>query len=212
MIDINKIKDDVEIMLLASNWSHDFEHTLRVYNLAVHIWKIEWADMDVLEVAALMHDVARHIQDKSAWKICHAEKWAEEVIAYLSENGFEELYIENVAHAVRCHRYRWQNVPKTLEAKILFDADKLDWLWAIWIWRSFHFAWEHSWKLHDPIPNLSPEAEYTEDDTPYREFLIKWKKMCERLFTEEAKKIAAWRYEFMNDFFQRLNKEYNWDF
>lgn len=207
---ISEIRKEIEYIFNSQDSTHDFDHTLRVCNLALHIAKIENADLEIIEVSSLLHDIARHEQDKSKWKICHAEKWWELARSFLQKRWFEEDFIAKVVHAITCHRFRWKNIPETLEAKILFDADKLDWIWATWIWRAFLFAWEHHAKLHSNEPNISPEAEYTKEDTAYREFVVKLSKIKDKLFTTEAKRIAEWRHNFMVEFFDRLNYEIDW--
>ncbi len=193
------------------NWSHDWDHTLRVYNLAMHIAKVEWADLDVIAAASLLHDVSRHVQDKSKWKICHAEHWSVVAKAYLEVLWLDENFIAKVVSAIRTHRFRGNNIPDTLESKIIYDADKLDSIWAVGIARSFHFAWDHKAKLHDINPNLSKEAEYTQDDTAYREFHVRLKYIKDKLFTQEARNIAKKRHDFMIEFFDRFNEEFLWN-
>ncbi|EKE28828.1 MAG: hypothetical protein ACD_3C00006G0010 [uncultured bacterium (gcode 4)] len=211
MIDIERIKVDAEQFFKVSKWSHDWDHTLRVYNLAVHIWKIEWADMDIIRTAVLLHDMARHEQDMSSGKICHAEKGAVLSREYLETHDYPSDFIDKVVHAIWTHRFRKWNPPESLEGKILFDADKLDGIWAVWIGRSFLFAWEHHAKLHNPNPDLRPEAEYSDEDTAYREYIVTHSKIKDRLFTKEAKRIAESRHSFMEEFFKRLNREVEWD-
>ena len=65
--------------------SHAWEHTQRVRNLCMHIGRVEGADKEVLEIAALLHDVGRFYQDESKGTICHAEKGAEMAGALLEQ-------------------------------------------------------------------------------------------------------------------------------
>lgn len=78
MIDIiDAIKDFAKLHFSNAKYSHDWEHTLRVYNLCLHIGQKEGADLDVLSIAAYLHDIGRTHQDQSKGTICHAEKGAE---------------------------------------------------------------------------------------------------------------------------------------
>lgn len=208
---IKLIKTEIISYFNSIDSTHDLDHTLRVYNTALHIWKIEKANLDIIEVSALLHDIARLEQDKSVWKICHAELGWIKAKEILKKYSFNEDFINKVTHAITCHRFRWKNIPQTLEAKILYDADKLDSIWAIWIGRAFMFAWEHHAKLHNNKPDISSEAEYTKEDTAYREFVVKLSKIKDKLFTNEARKIAKYRHDFMVNFFERLEKEIIWE-
>ena len=73
---LNTIKREVKKRLEGVNSCHEWEHTERVYNLAMHIGKKENADLDVLGLAALLHDIARKEQDESNGKIDHAQRGA----------------------------------------------------------------------------------------------------------------------------------------
>jgi uncharacterized protein len=112
-----------------------------------------------------------------------------------------------VVHCIRTHRFRRRAVPQTLEARVLFDADKLDSIGAVGIGRAFLFAGEVGARLHDKRIDVRKTKPYTEDDTAYREFLVKLGRVRGRIFTREGKRIAAERHRFMVDFFGRLNKE-----
>ncbi len=74
---VEKIKIVAEKMFAAAKGSHDWEHTLRVFRLCRQIGNAEGADMDVLLIAACLHDIGRCYQDASHGRICHAEKGAE---------------------------------------------------------------------------------------------------------------------------------------
>lgn len=73
--------------------------------------------------------------------------------------------------------------------------------------RAFLFAGEIGAKLHDPNANTSPAAEYSQDDTAYREFTVKLKHVKDKIMTNEGKRIATERHDFMVKFFERLNEE-----
>jgi uncharacterized protein len=188
--------------------SHDWDHTQRVYNLCMHIGRIEKADMDVLKVAAYLHDVGRPFQEQSNGAICHAEKGAEIAADLLREYPIPDKQKANIIHCIRTHRFRGKNRPETLEAKILFDSDKLDAIGAIGIGRTFQFAGEIGAKLHNPLINPEVTSPYTEEDTGYREYQLKLSKIKDRIITNEGKRIAKGRHAFMVAFFKRFISEY----
>jgi uncharacterized protein len=95
-----------------------------------------------------------------------------------------------------------------LEAKVLFDADKLDAIGAIGIARAFQFAGEIGAKFHNPSANPEDTEPYTEDDTGYREFMVKLRKIKQRMLTAEGLRRAEERHAFMEAFFKRFLKEH----
>src|SRR5581483_4124816 len=111
--------------------AHNFEHILRVMRMAEYLARAEGGNVDIVRAAALLHDIARPEEDAAGQKgagqsLDHAEMSARDAYEFLLEQGADELFAERVAEAIRSHRFRGTAQPTTLEAKILFDADKLD--------------------------------------------------------------------------------------
>lgn len=204
---IEKIEKEAKKYFESAKGSHDFEHTERVLNLCIHIGKKEKADMDVLKIAAILHDIKRREQDDVLGEICHAELGAAEAENILGKYGFKKDFIEKVVHCIKTHRFRGKNIPETKEAKILYDADKLDSIGAVGIGKAFLFAGEVGAKLHNPGIDVEKTKEYSKEDTAYREFLVKLVKIKDKLTTKEGKRIAKERHKYMVGFFERLNKE-----
>jgi len=188
--------------------SHDWDHTQRVYNLCLHIGHVEGADTEVLKIAAYLHDVGRPYQDESKGTICHGEKGAEMACALLEEYPVSDAQKANIIHCIKSHRFRGACRPETLEAKVLFDADKLDAIGSIGIARTFQFAGEVGAKLHNPYINPEDTQPYTEEDTAYREFKLKLSKIKDRMLTAEGRRMANERHAFMEVFFQRFLQEH----
>ena len=188
--------------------SHDWEHTQRVCNLCIVIGKAEGADLEILQIAAYLHDVGRPYQDESKGDVCHAEKGAEMARGLMEEYPISGDRKENIIHCILSHRFRGDRRPKTPEARILFDADKLDAIGAVGIARAFLFAGEVGAKLHNPAINPEDTLPYTEDDTGYREFKLKLSKIKGRMLTAEGSRIAHERHDFMAGFFERFLAEY----
>ena len=188
--------------------SHAWDHTQRVCNLCMHIGNVEGTDMEVLQIAAYLHDIARPRQDDSKGTICHAEEGAEMARTLLEKYPLSAEQKANVVHCIRSHRFRGNHEPMTLEAKVLFDADKLDAIGAIGIGRAFQFAGEVGAKLHNPLVDPENTEPYTEEDTGYREFKLKLSKIKDRMLTAEGRRMARERHDFMEMFFERFLLEY----
>jgi uncharacterized protein len=168
--------------------THGFDHIERVYNACRHIGIIEKANFDILLPAALLHDIAREEQR-------HAQKGAEKVKPILRRYSQSEEDIEAIAAAISSHSFSGKKPPKTIEAKILSDADKLDALGAMGIYRTALYSGEHARAIEDFIAH----------------FYNKLLKLEKLLFTNEAKRMAAGRTKYMNDFLIQLEKELNQD-
>ena len=204
--------------------AHDINHVLRVYNLCLQLASYEQGvDMDVLKTAALLHDIARTREDKDGHShvlnVDHAVLGAEMSDKILREPGYPDGKIENVKHCIAAHRFRGGNLPKTIEAKILSDADKLDVLGATGIARSFTIGGECGEKIYLDIPTDEYIKENLEggklegriiDQSKHAsnlEFETKFKHIQDRLHTQKAREIARERLEYMKQFFERLKRE-----
>ena len=190
-----------------SHGSHDWEHSERVTTLALHIAKKENANIEVVRIAAILHDIGRENQDKSNGKICHADEGARLTRKILKTFNLSNDDKNNIIHCIQSHRFRNAHKPETIEAKVLFDADKIDSIGAVGIGRAFLFAGEIGAKLHNHGIDISQTQSYTKEDTAYREFVVKLSKVKDRLLTDEGKKIAQGRHDFMVQFFERMNLE-----
>ncbi len=201
------IRAEAEAFFRNARGSHDWDHTERVLRLCLRIGKKEKADLDVLRLAALLHDIGRGEEDRTGGKVCHGRAGAVLAGKLLRGRGLDPGLVQAVVHCIRTHRFRKRAVPKSLEAKVLFDADKLDSIGAVGIGRAFLFAGEVGARLHDKHIDVRRTKPYTREDTAYREFLVKLGRVRGRIFTREGKRIAAERHRFMAEFFDRLNKE-----
>jgi uncharacterized protein len=201
------IKEEVKPYFLNAKGSHDWDHVKRVYNLCLQIGKKENANIEVLKLAALLHDVARAEEQESKGKICHAERSAEIAKEILKKHNLDKETIEKIVHCIEAHRKKGKKKPETLEAKILFDADGLDALGATGIGRLFLYAGEIGSRLHIKDVDLEKHREYSKEDTAYREFNASVKYIKDRMLTTEGKRIAEERHKFMANFFNRLNNE-----
>jgi len=187
--------------------AHDFDHVLRVLALAEKLARAEGADLEIVRTAALLHDIARADEDTTGGD--HAEMAAERARAILRARGIAPEKIEAIAHAIQAHRFRTNAPPQTLEAKILFDADKLDSIGAVGIARAYQVSGALNQRLWSEVaPDaLATRQQRNSNHSAYAEFVVKLSKVRDRLFTASARQIAQERHAYMVDFFARLEKE-----
>lgn len=191
---------------------HGFDHVLRVYRMAERLALVEGADVEIVHAAALLHDAEgsataggeigrsnhHHASSEFARQVLEAENWPPERIAA-------------VQHCIRAHRFRDNSEPpQSLEAKILFDADKLDVIGAIGIVRTVAFDIVVGQPVYSEPSQLflsTGEKESGEPHSSYHEYLFKLSRIKDRLFTTAARAIAEERHQFMAEFFTRLAAE-----
>lgn len=193
---------------------HGFEHVLRVLQMAGQLAQAEGADLEIVRAAALLHDADGGVTlGGEAGRLDHHQRSALFARQVLAQEGWPEARISAVEHCIRAHRFRDnREAPQTLEAKILFDADKLDAIGAIGVARAIGHAAMHGQPAYVP-PSArfldSGEKEAGEVHSAYHEHLFKLNKLSERLFTPAARAIAAGRHAAMQAYFERLVAEMN---
>jgi uncharacterized protein len=203
--------DEARSYYSGEDAAHNFDHVLRVLRLAEHIGQAEGADTDILRAAVLLHDVARVAED--AGGPCHAQAGAEQARQILAAH--EEDSVDAVAHAIGTHRFRGSSPPQTLEARILYDADKLDAIGAIGVARAYAIAGRHAQRLWAEVPRgfakrsiLDARGDVTDEEhTPVHEYVFKLSRLKDALFTQTARAIAMDRHSYMAHFFERLERE-----
>jgi len=186
-----------------SDAAHDFDHVLRVLALAERIGQADEAAMEIVRTATLLHDVARAEEERTG--ACHARVGAEQARQILAGHPADK--VEAVAQAIASHRFRDEVVPQTLEARVLYDADKLDAIGAIGIARAYALAGKRGQRLWAETPADSLAESQSTDHTPVHEFIFKLSQLKEALFTDTARQIAKERHRYMVEFFTRLEEE-----
>ncbi len=187
---------------------HDRWHVERVYRLALRIAGELGAgvDLDVLKAAALLHDVARAMEDEGLVED-HAREGARIAREILARVGFPREKIERVAYCIEVHRFRSGVKPETLEAQILQDADRLDMLGAVGIARAFARGGWSNVPLHDP--SRPPKERYDgRSETVVNHLYEKVLKIRDTLNTEPARRIAERRHRFVEEFLERFLREW----
>lgn len=188
---------------------HGFDHIERVYGMCEVIGLREGADLEILKAAALLHD-ARGSHPVNGERTNHHIESAEFAKHVLQKIGWELSKIQAVQHCIISHRFREQARPETIEAKVLFDADKLDVIGAIGVVRALAYASQVKQPAY-----AAPSDMFLQNGTilpgephsAYHEYIYKLRNISELLFTQTARQIAQRRQAFLNEFFEELKRE-----
>jgi uncharacterized protein len=188
--------------------SHGWDHVERVMRSAEKIAATEKdADRFIVMVAAILHDIARIDEVDSTGNNCHAERGSRMAYDFLTASGLAAECAERIRLCILSHRYRNDHAPDSIEAKILYDADKLDSIGAVGIGRAFLFSGEVGARLHNSDIDVNLTKAYSKEDTAYREYIVKLRFIRDNMLTAEGKHMADERDRFMVKFFDRLQEE-----
>jgi uncharacterized protein len=194
---------------------HGFDHVLRVLRLAEHLASAEGADLDVVRAAALLHDAQppeTSTQPASSGKrSAHHLDSAAFARRQLKKEGWAEAQISAVEHCILAHRFRDDRErPQTLEARILYDADKLDAIGAVGVARAIAYAVTHGQPAYARPSEKFLQTGTVEPGEPhsaYHEYVFKLVNLKECLSTPAAKALAERRHQLMVAYFEQLEEE-----
>lgn len=206
--------DEARGLYVQGDAAHDFDHVWRVTRMAIRIAQAEGADVTVVRLAALLHDVslaAAGDDDHRVRRHAHHLAAADFAQELLLARGMGTAAVANVVHCIEAHRFRDRSVqPETLEAQCLYDADKLDSIGAIGIARAFAYGgahgsrlWTEPWTAAPPDDAMPTGAGYT----PVHEYVYKLRRILATLHTPTARRIGGERHRLMVAFFDRLDAE-----
>ena len=204
---INFVKKQLENAESGHNWFH----MERVYNNALLIAKEETCDLEVVQLAALLHDIADskfHDGDETV-----GPKVASDFLT--SENVSEET-INHVVKIIENISFKGGNFEKKFTSKeleIVQDADRLDAIGAVGIARTFNYGGFKNREIYNPEiePNLKmTKEEYKNSTAPtINHFYEKLLLLKDKMNTESGKKIAQQRHAFMETFLEQFYNEWN---
>lgn len=195
--------------VFATDFSgHDYFHTMRVYKMATNIAMKENADLQLVQLSALLHDVDDR---KLSPKTCENKDRA---VAFMRGQGLCEETIAQVKDIIGEVSFMGTDsvVPKTLEGKCVQDADRLDALGAMGIARAFAYGGNHNRIMYDPemkpALNMSKEEYQNHVSTTVNHFYEKLFLLKDMMNTESAKAIAEHRERYMKDYIDEFMDEW----
>ena len=207
---INKIADEVKQKLEGEGSGHDWWHIVRVWNMAKHICELEKADNFVVELSALLHDIAD-------WKFCEGDDTVGPKIArqILKKHSVSTEVINQVCDNIKDISFKGAGVKtemKTLEGKIVQDSDRLDAIGAIGIARTFAYGGHKNRLMYDPSKkptmHMSKEEYFKNESPTINHFYEKLLLLKERMNTKTAKELAEARHVFMEQYLERFFQEW----
>ena len=187
---------------------HDYFHTLRVFNMATRIAKAEDANLEIVQFAALLHDVDdRKVSPKTHENQANAR-------GFLAANGIDDQTIELICQIIREISFGSNDAsPTTLEGQCVQDADRLDAIGAIGIGRAFAYGGNHNRHMYHPdikpSLNMTKEEYRNSESTTINHFYEKLFKLTALMNTPTAFKIAQEREEYMKNFVSTFLDEWN---
>jgi uncharacterized protein len=199
----------VKEKLAGDSSGHDWWHVFRVWNMAKKIQETEGGNLFVIEMTALLHDVAD-------WKFYeNEEEGLQVIIDFLSEQNLENEIVDQIIEIIKNVSFKGAGVKDkmvSLKGKIVQDADRLDAIGAIGIARTFAFGGKYGNEIHNP--NLKSKLHESFDDykkdkgSTINHFYEKLLLLKERMHTNTAIQIAEQRHNYMEVFLKQFCNEW----
>jgi uncharacterized protein len=207
---IYKTQAHIKSLMLGEVTGHDWWHIHRVHQMAKFIAENENANSFIVEMAALLHDIAD-------WKFNNGDDTLSSNLAREWMEGFDlkSSCIEHVCEIINCISFKGAGVPssmRTIEGKIVQDADRMDAVGAIGIARAFAYGGFKKQEIYDPefTPKLHESFEEYKfsKTTTINHFHEKLILLEELMNTDFGKKIASQRSKYMRDYLDRFLLEW----
>ena len=186
---------------------HDYFHTLRVFKMATHIGEREQANVEIVQLSALLHDVDdRKLSPETYEQQTNAR-------SFLISHGVDDVTVEMICQIIREISFGANDsTPTTLEGKCVQDADRLDAIGAIGIARAFAYGGNHNRHMYHPDIkpniNMSKEEYIKSESTTINHFYEKLFKLTDLMNTQTAIEIAQSREKYMHEFISEFMDEW----
>lgn len=206
---VNNALEYIKEIFSGDSSGHDYYHTVRVYKIATEIAKQEYADVNIVQLAALLHDV----DDKKLSPETHAIK--KNAVDFMTANVVDADIINIVCKIIDEVSFVGTDsvVPSTIEGKCVQDADRLDAIGAIGIARTFAYGGSRGRKIYDPdikprIGMSKEEYQKNMNSTSINHFYEKLLLLKDMMNTTAGKKLAEHRQAVMQEFLDEFMAEW----
>jgi uncharacterized protein len=189
-----------------SDPAHDPQHIERVVLNTRHLAAVEGLSLDVLLPAAYLHDCV-HVPKNSPQRSQASRLAADRAIDFLCEKNYPAEYLDAIHHAIEAHSFSAHITPRTIQAKVLQDADRIEALGAIGLSRCLMLGGHMGSQLYNPIDPFCENR--TPDDASFcvDHFFAKLLGLKDTMQTEAGKALAAERSRFLQQFLDQLKQE-----
>ena len=206
---VNNALEYIKEIFSGDSSGHDYYHTVRVYKIATEIAKQEYADVNIVQLAALLHDV----DDKKLSPETHATK--KNAVDFMTANEVDADIINIVCKIIDEVSFAGTDsvLPSTIEGKCVQDADRLDAIGAIGIARTFAYGGSRGRKIYDPdikprIGMSKEEYQKNMNSTSINHFYEKLLLLKDMMNTTAGKKMAEHRQAIMQEFLNEFLAEW----
>lgn len=208
---VSQIKSMIQKQFENESTGHDWFHIERVYNMAAFLQKTEGGDLEIIEIAALLHDVSDHKFNGGSATL--GGDIAFEKLINLNYSSIKAEKVREIINQVSFKGANVEHLTSSIEAKIVQDADRLDAIGAIGIARAFAYGGNKERPLYDPsIPPIlhdSFDAYKNAKSHTINHFHEKLLLLRSKLNTRTAINIGNERHEFLELFLKNFMNEWN---
>lgn len=201
-----KFARKIQDLNFGNDPAHDLAHFRRVVKTAKHLAAQESAVIEVVVPGAWLHDFVNVPKNDSRRSLA-SKLSADAATQYLKDLGYPEEYLDRIYHTIEAHSFSAKIEPKTIEAEIVQDADRLDGLGAIGIARTFSVAGLLHRRIYDIADPFAQNRELDELQFTVDHFYVKLFKTAETLRTQAGRAEGALRAQYMRDFLKRMAEE-----
>jgi uncharacterized protein len=190
----------------GSDGAHDLSHLQRVWNNVRRIAHQEGGDLEVLLAATLLHDCVA-VEKSSPLRSQASRLAANRASEILAERAWPAEKIDAAAHAIEAHSFSAGITPRTLEARILQDADRLDALGALGVARTFYLSGRMGNALYDPGDPRAQARDYDDSRFTLDHFSTKLLHLAQGFQTPTGSQLAEVRHQRLQRFMDELLEE-----
>lgn len=208
---VEKVKKHVQEVFAHDATGHDWFHIERVHAMACHLQKHEGGNLELIELAALLHDISDH--KMNGGKLNAGGEVAYDLLMELNCDKQLAMNVKEIVDGVSYKGAHVQDSMRSTEGKIVQDADRLDAIGAIGIARAFAFGGAKDRPMyvpnHKPVMHETFESYASSKSHTVNHFYEKLLLLKDRLHTKSAKEIGNHRHEVMEKFLEEFYKEWN---